>query len=239
MADLEAQLRALEIEWPETPDIATAIRPHLHRKMGTVPILRWRLVVAAVVAVLLGGVAAIEPARSAVLEFLGLKSVKIERRAPDPPPPAESGLDLGEQVTLEQARRRAGFNATPPTDLGEPDEVWIRDEHFVSFVYGRGDDLLLVSEALAEPFIEKSVGPGVNIEEVRDGDARGYFLSGAPHGFGYVTGGTARFEDQRLAGNTLILERDGLLIRIEGEITKERALQIARSVSATSAQPSG
>ena len=40
-----------------------------------------------------------------------------------------------------------------------------------------------------------------------------------------------RFEDQRLAGNTLLVERaDGLLIRVEGDLTRDRAVAIARSV---------
>ena len=38
------------------------------------------------------------------------------------------------------------------------------------------------------------------------------------------------YEDQRIAGNTLLVEGDGLLLRIEGDITRDRALEIARSV---------
>jgi hypothetical protein len=42
--------------------------------------------------------------------------------------------------------------------------------------------------------------------------------------------GNTNFEDQRLAGNTLLVERgDGLLLRIEGEIGRERAVRIAAS----------
>ena len=39
------------------------------------------------------------------------------------------------------------------------------------------------------------------------------------------------FEEQRLAGNTLLVERpDGLLIRVEGDIARDRAVAIARSI---------
>ena len=54
-------------------------------------------------------------------------------------------------------------------------------------------------------------------------------LTGA-HGFAYETGTDVNYEDQRIAGNTLLLEGDGQLLRIEGAITRDRALGIARSV---------
>ncbi len=37
-------------------------------------------------------------------------------------------------------------------------------------------------------------------------------------------------EGVRLAGNTLLVERDDVLVRIEGEISRERALEIAESL---------
>jgi hypothetical protein len=43
--------------------------------------------------------------------------------------------------------------------------------------------------------------------------------------------GDVEFEDQRLAGNTLLVERaDGLLLRVEGDITRDDAVRIARSL---------
>jgi hypothetical protein len=39
------------------------------------------------------------------------------------------------------------------------------------------------------------------------------------------------YEDQRLAGNTLLVERaDGLLLRIEGKLDRAEAVRIAESV---------
>jgi hypothetical protein len=101
----------------------------------------------------------------------------------------------------------------------------------VSYLY----DGLLVSEliATATPVIGKAAGSGTRVEQVRVGGARGYWLSGRPHGFAYVDrDGAATFADQRLAGPTLLLERGGLLLRIEGRVTKARALAIARSIPA-------
>ena len=46
--------------------------------------------------------------------------------------------------------------------------------------------------------------------------APAYWIVGA-HGFAYQTGSDGAYEDQRLAGNTLLVERaDGVLLRIEG-----------------------
>ena len=65
-----------------------------------------------------------------------------------------------------------------------------------------------------------------------DGDPA-FFLSGAPHGFAYYNPDTERpnFEEQRLAGNTLLVDRsDGMLLRIEGDISRDRAVEIAESM---------
>jgi hypothetical protein len=82
------------------------------------------------------------------------------------------------------------------------------------------------------PFIQKLAGPGTRVRRLRiDGD-RAFWLSGAEHGFAYSTGtGSAAFEDQRLAGRTLLVERgDGLLLRVEGEIPLARAVRIVRTI---------
>ena len=94
----------------------------------------------------------------------------------------------------------------------------------VSLVY-RGPILVQVFRARVSPFIQKTVGMGAKLERVPDG----YWITNA-HGFAYEspTGGT--FEPQRLADRTLLIERDGLLIRVEGKISKARALEIADSI---------
>src|SRR4051794_5964625 len=96
---LESRLRALEVQWPVTPDLAARIEPRLREPEGR----RWRL--AAVVAVLLAGLAA-SPARSALLDVLGLRGARVERREPPAAPTATpgrlgSGLRLGRATTLD------------------------------------------------------------------------------------------------------------------------------------------
>ena len=249
MSDLELELRELRVDWPETPDLAGAVAGRLERAPATPPRRRlplgrpaWQLAVA-IVALVVAVVAAVPPARSAVLDLLGLGSVRIVREEPQPSRFA-SDLALGEPVTLEQAGRRAGFPVLVPAEVGEPDAVYISAQPTsrVDLVYRPRPGLpeasttgagLLVTEfrAIAEPVIEKTVGASASVERLTVGGAPAYFISGDDHGFAYVpTAGGGAFEPQRLAGNTLLVERsDGVLLRVEGELSRDEAVRIAES----------
>ena len=229
LAELEVALREITPVWPPTPDVAAAVRPRLLPRRSRRSRLRaWLL------GVLAGAVAAttvIGPARSTVLEFLGLRSVRIERRAPDPSPRLFGArLDLGRPVTLEDAGRTSGFRVAPPRALGPPSSVWVRESPaVVSLVHREPTVLVQVIDArLDAPIIGKVAGPGVSVERVRGG----YFLSGAPHGVAYLgRDGVPVVERQRLAGNTLLVERADVLIRVEGRLNRERALDIAEGTT--------
>ena len=248
MADLERALRELRVDWPETPDFAAALRPQLAPRPVR-PRRRWAARIALALLALLGGAMAVEPARSAILEALGLKGVRIERREPTATPQPRGaalgeGLGLGTATTLDRARRTAGFDiGVPAAGLPAPDAVFA-DAGRVSFVYRARPGLprsaetgagLLVTQlrATVGPFIQKSAGPGTRIERFEiDGDPA-FRLSGRPHGHAYLPeGGEVVFEEQRLAGPTLLVEHDGVLIRVEGRISRERAIAVARSVAA-------
>jgi hypothetical protein len=84
------------------------------------------------------------------------------------------------------------------------------------------------------PAIEKTVGASAHVERLTVGGDPALFISGADHGFAYVPAeGEMGFEPQRLAGPTLLVERsDGLLLRIEGKIARDQAVQIALSARA-------
>jgi len=257
MPDLHAELTALAVEWPPTPDLVEGVLARIEpdraaraprRRRGRR--LSWRPAVAyglaAIAAAFAVTMAASPDARSAVLEWLGLKSVKVERREPTAPPPSPgtlgSGLGLGTPVTLAGARERSPFLRLPrAAGLGRPDAVYLGAAG-VSLVYGERPGYaraaetgaaLLVQQfrARVEPFIEKTLGEGTRLERLRvDGDPA-FFITGA-HGFAYETeDDQVRFEEQRLAGNTLLVERaDGLLIRVEGRLARERAVAVARSI---------
>jgi hypothetical protein len=250
---LESELRALEIAWPATPDIGAAVLARLESEpaparrrrswwppRGLVPAVAWAA--AAVVAALAVTMAASPSARSAILEWLGLKSVKIERKAPTATPvPRRSQLgtelDLGQRVSLDEARRQVGFRVRVPSALPAPDAVWYHGPPppggRVSFVYkpqpgitrspqtGTG---LLVSEwrATVGRVIEKAAG-SARLERLIVGGDRAYFISGAPHGMVWEdANGQVGYEDQRLAGNTLL--------RVEGQLSRAAAVRIAESL---------
>jgi hypothetical protein len=256
---LAADLAALEVAWPPTPDIAGAVLARLEEEPAPAPRrrLRFRLApalawtAAALLAALGITMAASHSARSAILEWLGLKSVKIERKAPTATPQPRRGqlgenLLLGIAVSLNEARRRAEFTVRVPGALPPPDAVYYDAPPppggRVSFVYRPQPGLtrsphtgtgLLVSEwrATVTPVVEKAAG-GSKLERFEiDGD-HAFFISGPSHGVAWVDeNGEVGFEDQRLAGNTLLVERaDGLLLRVEGDLDRDAAVRIARSV---------
>jgi hypothetical protein len=257
---LAAELAALEVAWPPTPDIAGTVlarldeepapAPRRRRRFRLAPALAWTA--AALVAALGVTMAASPSARSAILDWLGLKSVKIERKAPTATPQPRRGqlgqeLALGDAVSLAEARGRSEFPVRVPSALPPPDAVYFDAPPppggRVSFVYRPQPGLtrsaqtgtgLLVSEwrATVTPVVEKAAGGGAKLERFEvDGD-RAYFISGKSHGVAWVDqNGDVSFEDQRLAGNTLLVERgDGLLLRIEGDLDRDAAVRIARSL---------
>jgi hypothetical protein len=251
MSELERELRELRVEWPETPDLAAAVAARL--AVAPAPPPRWRLfewpawrIAVAAVALLIAVVMAVPPTRAAVLDLLGFGSVRIERRELPPPSRFGSTLVLGRPVTLEQARRRAGFPVLVPEAVGRPDSVYL-DESPVSatrvdMLYRARPGLprasttgagLLVTEfrAVVTPVIEKTVGEASSVRRLTVGGDPAYFISGAQHGFAYAPAGhQVTFEERRLAGDTLLVERgDGVLLRIEGRLSRARAVEIAES----------
>ncbi len=228
---LERELAELSVEWPETPDIAAAVTPRLSAPPRRSWLARpaWQLAVAAV-ALLIAVLMAVPPTRAAVLDLLGLRSVRIEHREPRPSTFGHR-LAVGDPVTLEQARRH--FPVLLPTALGPPAAVYLAaNPTRVDMVY-RGGPLVTELRATVTPVIQKTIGSASKFERFRvDGDPA-YFISGGEHGFAYIPAGSAEpvFEDQRMAGNTLLVERsDGILLRIEGRIDRDEAVRLAESV---------
>jgi hypothetical protein len=252
---LEQALNALEVEWPATPDIAAVVEGRLERaprrrawpRLGRMQ-LAW---VAAALALLVAvGLAASPSARSALLDLLGLRGARVERREPPPHPTATpgrlgAGLRLGKAVTLADARAHTGFGLTVPASLGTPDAVWLDTApHRVSFVYDRRPGiprsphtnaavLLTQFEATATPVLQKAIGTGARLEALDVPGGRVFRITGKPHGFAWMApDGSVGFEERRLAGATVLIERDdGILLRFEGELPRARATALARELA--------
>jgi hypothetical protein len=240
MPELEHALRQLggQVEFPPTPDLAARVRQRLEEA----PPRRWHpsrralAVALAVLALAVGTAFAVPSARSAILDWLGITGVDIVHvdELPAVAPPADLGL--GEQVTLAEARRRVPYDVVVPhaKGLGEPDAVYIArhgSSYQVSFLWGDPDRVrLLVSEFEGFAMAEKMAGPGTNTERVRVHGEPGVWFAGAPHVFLYTDGGEPQEETMRLVEQALVWQRGPLTLRLEGDVSKQDALEIARSV---------
>jgi hypothetical protein len=255
---LDRELRALaqEIDYPATPALATAVGDRLRAEARPAPARApwWRMprrvAVAATLSlvILASGILTFSPAaREAVARWLGLRGVRIETvpTLPTVPTPGRSPIDLllGEHVTLAEARDRAEFDVRIPAELGPPDEVFFDDRlpgGRVTFGY-TGEPVsehtgyrLLLSQfrgSIDEPNIRKTIGEGGTVQPVTIDGEPGFWLGGEDHVLIYLDPDGIPVQDTlRLAGPTLLWEHDGITFRLEGEITLERALEIARSL---------
>jgi hypothetical protein len=225
----ERELRALAayVEFPEERNLAPSVRARLTAR----PQRRRRTLVAALAALVLAlAVAlAVPPARSAILRFLHLQGVTIERVERLPEVKTSGALDLGKPLTLAEARRTIHFRPLTSPLLGEPDRVtW--DGHQLWFVYGH--TRLLVSQFLATGvpvYIKKVAEPGTTITPVVVNGGMGFFLSGARHFIYMAPSRIIHDERVRLARDVLLWEHGPLTLRLEGELTLAQALRIART----------
>lgn len=198
-------------------------------------------------------------ARATATDILRLRGVEIFRGpvpTPSPTPTRSPGavvpsptdpLGLGERVSLDEARARAGFAVIVPGDpvLGTPDDVYVRavtGGTQVTFVYRVRPDIpvspqagisALVSElsggTVDEGFFGKVLDRNTTLEKVTIDGQPGFWIQGQPHFFFYNAGVAGRVEQEtlRLAGNTLIWQRGTLLLRLEAQVDKATALRIA------------
>ncbi|HEX9351845.1 MAG TPA: hypothetical protein VF877_11295 [Gaiellaceae bacterium] len=235
MAELDLALRELgrHVEFPPTPDLASGVRRRLAERRR----IWWQrpLVIAlAVLGVAIGAVLAVPPARTAVLDWLGIRGARITRVEKLPPAPAVGNLDLGRRITLREARRRAPWLLVPSAErVGAPDLVSFSAAipgGKITLLWGtRRDVHLLLTEFRGEAFIEKLVEPGAKVELLQVDGSRGAWVGGS-HVLVYRDrNGLVREDTSRLAGKTLLWQRGEVTLRLEGDFSKQEALRIARS----------
>lgn len=254
MTELERALVRLgdELAFPEAPDVSAAVLGRL----AAAPAPRRRrlsrraLVLAfAVLALALGAAMAVPQARTAILELFRLRGATVERveSLPRVPRPAEQILDLGRPVPLTESG--VPLVKLPeqlvPSALGSPDAAYISDEVYglrLTMVYEPGEGVpesphtgvgILISEFVGEGaarYVEKLAGGGTRVERVQVGPYPALWLEGGPHVVFFENEGRVWDDEGRLAGNTLLVERNDVLVRIEGEISRERAIEIAESL---------
>jgi hypothetical protein len=236
VTDLERSLRELggEIAWPATPRFELELEPV--RRRAALPLrplaLRPLVVGFAILIAALAGVLALSPgARSAFLEIFRLKGATVERVETLPDVPVQR-IDFGERVGRAEAERRVGFELL---DLGEPDVVFVLGDRMASLVYGDPERPRLVLSqlrgAVFDGFVKKAGSRGTRIDEVTVDGQPGLFVSGDEHFVMFLDeNGVISDERTFLAGNVLLWNRGELLLRLEGDLTRAEALELAESV---------
>jgi hypothetical protein len=251
LTELERELLALrdEIAWPPTPDLAAVVgariaadprRPARRPWPWLRPRTRLATALAAVLVVLVafGVLLAASPGvRATLRDWLGIGSVRITRveRLPDLAPARELGL--GRRVTVAAANRYFRSEIATVRALGAPDAIYAGDvvPVRVSLVYLARPDLpagkagvgaLLDEIQGGDPliFVEKLVSGHVPITPVKVNGAPGFFIGGSH---------ALQLPDElrpRMAGNTLVWERDAVTYRLETALGLRQALALARSV---------
>jgi hypothetical protein len=241
MSVLERELRLLgpSLDWPEGPDLAASVRAALELPAPRLAWWRRRPVLAVALGVVLAAFAAamaVPQARTAILRALGIGSVRVE--LVDELPPVQPQADLrmlGARVTLARAAAAFPYPLLVPDQrkLGPYDEVrlGVGGAAQVSFVwFDRTGRVRLLVTVLPGRFIGgryvKLVGPGTRLEEQRVDGRRTMWITGQAHGFGLEQPTGERFEEIRLAGNTLLVDQGRTTIRIEGDLSKQRAFEV-------------
>jgi hypothetical protein len=231
--ELERSLRELrdEVAWPATPSFRLDLRPA--RRRFALPARTLALGFAILLAALAGVLALSPGARSAFLEIFRLEGATVERVETLPDVRVQRA-DFGERVTREEAERTVGFELVG-LDGVEPDAIFVRDGAIASLVYGDPERPRLVLSQLRgsvyEGFVKKVGSRGTRIDEVTVDGRPGLFVSGDEH-FVMFRDEFGNISDELtyLAGNVLLWNRGELLLRLEGDLTRDRALELARSV---------
>lgn len=205
--------------------------------------------------------AAVPSLRHDLLELVGLRGVTVERVPALPKDVRRHlGRVVGEPTTLEAAPDHLSFTPLVPSGLGEPNGVFVGrpDDRFGTTPPGgeltltypprrgmprsryTGVGLLLdqIDGRLAPGTFGKLMPPSTGAERFwLDGDLalwieglhgfyrrlHGYYYKDSEHNF---RGGRVR-----LSGNSLLVQRGPVLVRIEGEFGLAEAKAIARSLS--------
>jgi hypothetical protein len=174
--------------------------------------------------------------------------------SPASPTPASPGaaLGLGRLVAFADAAGALGFTPLAPPAipaLRTPDAVYVDSlptSGMLSYVYlprpgfpettpGSGVGLLVTQfdATIQDALFEKQAGPGTIITRTIVNGEIAYYLSGELHAFLYRrAGATDQYDDEpfRLVGTALVWQHGSVVVRIEGDLTLDRALEVARSI---------
>jgi len=230
------------IDWPEPSAPLFELTPRLGRpRPETRRRHRWVPVTAAL-AILVALLLALSPqARKAVADLLGVAGIEIEF-TPELEDPVGAGLDLGRQVSLDEAVEAVDFPVSVPDQPGDPDGVYLFEGR-INMVWAGGERLpasgdtgigLLYGQfhgdGDAARFV-KSLGPESTVIPTEVAGRNGFWIEGDPHVISVEDASGRRVEETlRLAGNVLMWETDEVTHRLETMLGLDEAIRIAESM---------
>jgi hypothetical protein len=244
LVDLGGHLR-----YPEAEDMTEGVVGRLESQAKPATPRRMVVLVAATLAVMVGGLALLSPAvRAALVRVLLLPGVRIEIGGPTPEAPVQrlgEGLELGDPTTLAEAREEAGFPVRIPAELGPPDRVFVEPSargRRVWLVYRARPGLpaaeetgvgLLVAEfqgSVDDLLLKKVEAEGGTVMPVEVEGDRGFFLRDA-HALMFLDESGNPVDDRtRVAGNVLVWAAEGVVYRFESDLDLAENLRLAESL---------
>jgi hypothetical protein len=234
MTELEQALVALgrELDIPAAPDVSHAVRARIETRG------RRRRALALALAVIVVGVGiafAVPQARSAILRFFHLGAATVERVETLPPAQERSPVaGLGPGRSRAAAERIAGFRMQLPAfERGAPSQYYARPG-VIAVTFRLGKPVLLMELNGRQLGLTKKYVLGkTKVVPVNVSDTYfGLWIEGAPHVLVYATpSGMQRNATTRLAGNVLLWEAFGLTFRLEGDLSRDEALRLARKIT--------
>jgi hypothetical protein len=230
---IEQRLLAASEDWfPETPALAERVRPRLPARPDRVGrVSRRTLAIALAAFALAGGALA-----TSLLDVVpGVRLRHVERL---PSVSLAQPLDAGRPVTLTEAARVVPFTLLLPR-LEEPGQYFLdRDpagRAVFTAVYGSGTRarLVLTQWSGGPVLFEKLLGYEARTEYVDVGGAPGIWIEGPEHAVFYLgLSGREQRLAGRLAGNVMVWQRNEVSYRLEADVGRERALELAASLRA-------
>jgi hypothetical protein len=232
MTELERALQTLggELDFPATPDVASAVRTRLHRPARG----RWLVFGIALAAVAFGIAMAVPDARSAILRFFHIGAATVEQVETLPAAqerPLVAGL--GPAMSRHEAEI-AGHQQIrlPEIDGPAPTRYYAKPGFVATVLKFRGKPVLLVELRDDQTALAKKLtSPGTTVEPVQLGQT-GLWLEGGEHVliWQFGVGGVKQIQT-RLAGNVLLWLDGTTTYRLEGDLNKRQMLQLARDIT--------
>jgi hypothetical protein len=148
------------------------------------------------------------------------------------------GDELGPSVSLDQARRDAGFGLLLPTapGIGTPTEVHLNGVPpfgRVTLIYQDRTTLTEFLGAVQPDAFQKVIGGGTTVDPVRVGGADGWWIEGAPHELMILyrdADGVGRWRQVTVTGHVLIWQAGTVTLRLDTPLDRTSAIALGASL---------